>query len=247
MPPRTEPNLPNVLLEPSAPSPHPILSWRRLPVLLENQHPLLLLAEQAVSSPGRRRTGECSPLRWALGVKGQSTAVGVTSAHGRTASGVCQAVGTCPGSQTRAAPRGLLLGVFCKLSIHLPRALPSVNGGEHPPDHHSSPLPGRALSPPRRASGARATPKHTGWSDHHSNTWLGRNASKNRGRMETKARLEPRGCRQSRACCGRPHAARRHQPGRFQRWRHPGRQHGLCRLPAAAALARSSFPVCCVA
>lgn len=75
VPPRTEPNLPNVLLEPSAPSPHPILSWRRLPVPLENQHPLLLLAEQAVSSPGRR-TGECSPLRWALGVKGQSTAVG---------------------------------------------------------------------------------------------------------------------------------------------------------------------------
>lgn len=95
---------------------------------LENQHPLLLLAEQGVSSLGRR-TDECSPLRWALEVKGQSTAVGVTSAHGRAAPGVCQMMGTCPGSKTRAAPCELLLGVLCKISIHSPRALPFVNGG----------------------------------------------------------------------------------------------------------------------
>lgn len=35
--------------------------------------------------------------------------------------------------------------------------------GEHLADHHGSPLPGRALNPLRRASRARATPKHTAW------------------------------------------------------------------------------------
>lgn len=108
----------------------------------------------------------------------------MTSAHGRTAPGVCQAVGTCPGSQTRAAPRGLLLGVFCKLSIHLPRALPFVNGGEHPPDHHSSPLPSRALSPLRRASRARATPKHTVWMERSPLQCLAREKRKQKPRHD---------------------------------------------------------------